>query len=190
MKFDIHVHTNHSDGIVSPEEVVKQAAKVVDGLAITDHDTMSGITKAKKAAKKYGVIFIPGVEISTPSGDILAIGVEKMPRTDDILEIFDSIHGQGGVAILAHPFAGYWQLSFADIIEILKGKFDAIEIYNGSTPMPANLEAARLAKKVGMVGVAGSDAHFLEVIGSAYTISDDADIISAIKKGDIKVGWV
>jgi len=190
MKFDIHVHTNHSDGVVSPEDVVKQAAKVVDGLAITDHDTMSGIAKAKRAAKKYGVIFIPGVEITTPMGDILAVGVEEMPKTDDILEVFAAIHKQGGVAVLAHPFAGSFQISFTDIIEILKGKFDAIEIYNSSTPMPANMEAARMAKKTGMVGVAGSDAHFLEVIGTAYTISDDSDIVNAIKKGNVKVGWV
>lgn len=190
MKFDIHVHTNHSDGVMSPEDAVKQAAQVVDGLAITDHDTMQGIAKAKRAAKKYGIVFVPGVEITTPLGDILAIGVEEMPKVDDILDIFDGIHSQGGVAVLAHPFAGSWQLSFTDIIEILKGKLDAIEVYNALTPMPANLEAARLAKKAGIVGVAGSDAHFLEAIGSAYTIADDSDIISAIKKGNVKVGWV
>jgi hypothetical protein len=190
MKFDIHVHTNHTDGIATPEEMVKQAAKIVDGVAITDHDTMDGVAKAKKAAKKYGIKFIPGVEISTPSGDILAIGIQEMPKTDEILEIFDNIHQQGGVAILAHPFAGFWQLSFANIIELLKGQFDAIEVYNASTPMPANAEAAKLAKRIGMVGVAGSDAHFVEMVGSAYTISDDSDIVKAIKKGDVKVGWV
>ncbi|MBI5061428.1 MAG: CehA/McbA family metallohydrolase [Candidatus Aenigmarchaeota archaeon] len=190
MKFDIHVHTNHSDGVMPPQDAVKQAAKLLDGIAITDHDTMAGIKAARLQAKKSGIIFIQGLEITTASGDILALGVEKIPKTKDILEILDNIRQQGGVSIIAHPYAGYFPVSLADMAHLLKGKIDAIEVYNASTSMPANLEASRLAKKLGILGVAGSDAHFLEMIGAAYTISDDSDIITAIKCGKVKVGWV
>ena len=190
MKFDIHIHTNHSDGMMSPQDAVKQAAKSLDGMAIADHDTMAGVSAAKAAAKKLGIIFIPAVEITTQFGDILALGVQETPKTKNIPDILDNIRQQGGVAIIAHPFAGYFQVSLADIVSMLKDKIDAIEVYNASTPMPANLEASRLAKKLSMVGVAGSDAHFPEMVGAAYTISDDSNIVRAIKKGDVKVGWV
>ncbi len=176
--------------MMSPEDAVNQAAKLLDGLAITDHDTTSALKAAKACAKKLGIAFIPGLEITTAHGDILALGVEEMPKTKDVLEIFDHIHSHGGVAIIAHPFAGYFQISLADMAPLLKGKIDAIEVYNASTPMPANLEASRLAKHLGMVGVAGSDAHFTEMVGAAYTICSDSDLLSAIRKGKVSVGWV
>lgn len=65
-KSDFHVHTTSSDGILTPTEVVKRAAKNgVKYLAITDHDTVSGIEEALKEAKKHSITIIPGIELST-----------------------------------------------------------------------------------------------------------------------------
>lgn len=67
---DLHVHSNHSDGTLSPEELVALAIKSnVSVFALTDHDTISGITKAKKAAGSASssgtpVTVISGTEIS------------------------------------------------------------------------------------------------------------------------------
>ncbi len=65
---DLHVHSNHSDGTLSPEELVALAIKSnVSAFALTDHDTVSGITKAKKAAASASdtpVTVISGTEIS------------------------------------------------------------------------------------------------------------------------------
>jgi len=67
---DLHVHSNHSDGTLSPEELVSLAAETgLSAFALTDHDTVSGIQKAKKAAKKteatgIGITVISGTEIS------------------------------------------------------------------------------------------------------------------------------
>jgi len=63
--FDLHTHSNASDGSYAPADLVKLAAECgVTTLALTDHDTVSGIAEAQAAGKKYGVTLIPGVEIS------------------------------------------------------------------------------------------------------------------------------
>ncbi|MFC1713342.1 PHP domain-containing protein [Candidatus Poribacteria bacterium] len=62
---DLHLHTNFSDGTMSPEEVVIEARHVgLDAIAITDHDILDGIEPASLAGKKHGVEVIPGIELS------------------------------------------------------------------------------------------------------------------------------
>ncbi|CAL9132085.1 unnamed protein product [Musa textilis] len=75
--FELHCHSNHSDGFLSPSAVVERAQRngcnfftpkdaflYVKVLALTDHDTMAGIPEATETAQKYGMRIIPGVEIS------------------------------------------------------------------------------------------------------------------------------
>jgi hypothetical protein len=189
-KFDLHVHTDASDGIATPEEALVFAKHAgMQGIAITDHDTMDGYKLAKPLAKKVGIILIPAVEITTPLGDILAYGVEEMPE-GGVTEILDKIHEVGGVAAIAHPFVGFFQVSFAEIMETIKHKIDAIEIYNAMSPLEANVKAMELAKKINLPGIGGSDAHHHEAIGTAFTVTNTEDVIKAIKKGETKVGWV
>ncbi|MDO9548805.1 MAG: PHP domain-containing protein [Candidatus Marinimicrobia bacterium] len=65
MNFDLHTHSNASDGSYSPGDLLKLAAESgVTTLALTDHDTVSGVAEAVVAGKQYGVTVIPGVEIS------------------------------------------------------------------------------------------------------------------------------
>ena len=62
---DLHVHSNISDGTMTPEQVVKLAADSgLAAIALTDHDTIDGIEEAVKAGEEYGVKIIPGIEIS------------------------------------------------------------------------------------------------------------------------------
>ncbi|MEH7324551.1 PHP domain-containing protein [Cytobacillus firmus] len=64
--FDLHLHTTASDGIYSPSKVVEMAAsKGLTTIAITDHDTMLGISEAREAGLKLGMTVIPGIELST-----------------------------------------------------------------------------------------------------------------------------
>lgn len=70
IKVDFHIHTSCSDGVLSPTEVVKRAnANCVEYLAITDHDTLSGISPALEEAKNCNVKIIPGIELSTQHND-------------------------------------------------------------------------------------------------------------------------
>lgn len=63
---DLHVHSTESDGTLTPEEVVAAAKEAgLSAIALTDHDTCSGVAKAKKAAAECGMELIPGIELST-----------------------------------------------------------------------------------------------------------------------------
>lgn len=62
---DFHTHSTASDGRLTPTELVDEAARCgLDGLAITDHDTLAGVEEAAARASELGVLFIPAVELS------------------------------------------------------------------------------------------------------------------------------
>ncbi len=67
---DLHIHSTHSDGLLTPEEIVRYAKKYeLKAISITDHDAISNYRQAKAAGEKYGVEIIPGIEISTKIGE-------------------------------------------------------------------------------------------------------------------------
>lgn len=66
LKSDFHIHTNFSDGTLSPSEAVQRANENnVQVLAITDHDTLTGIDEAIEESIKHNIMLIPGIELST-----------------------------------------------------------------------------------------------------------------------------
>jgi predicted metal-dependent phosphoesterase TrpH len=66
---DFHLHTHHSDGVLSPRELVKHAhAHGVRELAITDHNIISGVESGERAARELGVTLLSGVELSATYG--------------------------------------------------------------------------------------------------------------------------
>jgi hypothetical protein len=74
VKIDLHVHTYLSDGYLSPSDVVYKAhCEGVSTIAITDHDTVSGLEEALNEGKKLGVDVIPGIEISARNGSSVHI---------------------------------------------------------------------------------------------------------------------
>ena len=65
MNVDLHCHSNVSDGVLAPAELVRRAAaQGVDVLALTDHDQLAGLQEARSAARESGIAFVDGVEIS------------------------------------------------------------------------------------------------------------------------------
>ncbi|WP_178022870.1 PHP domain-containing protein [uncultured Paenibacillus sp.] len=88
-RYDLHSHTQASDGMNKPAENVKLAKeKGLAGLAITDHDTVAGIAEALLAGKELGVDVVPGIEISTRAGgkDIHVLGYFLDPEDERLLE--------------------------------------------------------------------------------------------------------
>lgn len=64
--YDLHCHSTASDGALSPTELVQRAHQCgVTSLALTDHDTVSGLNEARTAATAAGIKLIPGIELST-----------------------------------------------------------------------------------------------------------------------------
>jgi predicted metal-dependent phosphoesterase TrpH len=65
-KADLHIHTKCSDGLFTPEEIVRKAVHAgLKAISITDHDTVTGIDQAKPLALELGLELIPGVEMSS-----------------------------------------------------------------------------------------------------------------------------
>ena len=88
---DLHIHSNFSDGELSPTEIAEEVKKAgLAAFSITDHDTIRGLPEAKEAAERLGLEFVPGVEISiffdNPSFHILAYYFEQTPRFCSLLE--------------------------------------------------------------------------------------------------------
>jgi 3',5'-nucleoside bisphosphate phosphatase len=87
---DLHLHTTCSDGAFAPEEVVKLAAGAgLDVIAITDHDTMAGIVRAKTAASAGGPVVLAGIEISCTiaGGEMHLLGYGVAPDHPALLAV-------------------------------------------------------------------------------------------------------
>ncbi len=63
---DLHTHSTESDGTLTPEELMYHAKESgLSAIALTDHDTLNGIKKARPTAEKLGLELVPGIELST-----------------------------------------------------------------------------------------------------------------------------
>jgi len=68
VKIDLHTHSTRSDGLDSPTQLIENAkAAGISVIALTDHDTVSGWDEARAVAKKHGIGFIPGIEVTSVS---------------------------------------------------------------------------------------------------------------------------
>lgn len=107
VRIDPHVHSEGSyDGAEPVDLILEHAADIgLDAVVITDHDAIGESLRAAELAPEYGLIGIPGVEVSTAHGHLLAVGVESMPpRRQPFDRTVRWIHEHGGVAIVPHPF--------------------------------------------------------------------------------------
>ena len=173
----LHAHSTASDGMVSPSKLVTIAAqKGVRILALTDHDTLAGISEAKKAGKKFGVEIIIGEEIQTAFPRLLhIIGLflkAKIPHNKSLIETINLIHAQGGLAIIPHPFVKLFNIipsptasiQKKDLIKIIeRTKIDGIEIKHPSYNQNVQTEIKKFycehSKKLG-AEIGASDSHF------------------------------
>ncbi len=182
---DLHVHTCYShDATTTLREVVAYAKKRgLDGVAITDHDAVEG---ALKVVHKKSPLIVPGVEVTTQCGHVLALNVTTpIPPRLSPFETIQRVHEVGGIAVAAHPTAVYKGGLRRQIVS----SFDAVEVIN-STAFPFFLSTylgRKLAVRLNLPQTAGSDAHHPSGIGLAYTLieadPDVDEIIRAIKRG-------
>ena len=128
LKVDLHVHTVYSsDAFTTLKELVNYSKqRGLHGVAITDHDTIDGLQEFSRIA---GLLVIPGVEITTSQGHVLALNINTPFESGlSFAETIDHIHDAGGLAAAAHPTAFFKGISE----EQLNQNFDAIEVINAS----------------------------------------------------------
>jgi len=188
---DLHIHTTYSsDSAIPPKTLVEQlvAHNFIKVAAVTDHDTVKGCSVTRQLASAYpDILIIPGVEISTPQGDVVILGAEEMPPLPwNVESIVDFARETDCVSVVAHPFREYGMGELAR-----NYKVDAIEVFNGASAPAANKAAQNLAKEMGLPGVAGSDAHQPSELCTVYTqvqaSLDVDDILKAVKNGLVSV---
>lgn len=189
LRIDLHVHTDHSlDSCISVDEVIRRCRLAgLDGFAVTDHDTLSGLAEAME--KRGSLIVIPGVEVSARGAHILALDVsEPIPAGLSIAETVERIHSQGALSVIAHPYSVF--KTWVSGREIEEAGFNAVEVVNADQ-FPYGWMLRRniaLAERLGLPQTGGSDAHIPEIVGRAYTVvesdsGDVEDIIRSIRRG-------
>jgi len=191
IQVDLHIHTRYSfDASIHPKTIVDQlyAHPYIKAAAITDHNTVEGYCKVRELASAYqDILIIPGVEVATAEGDLIVLGVAELPpKPWTVANVIDFARERGALAIVAHP---YRACGLGDLAK--NYNVDAIEVLNGTSSPHTNKMAESLARAMGLPGVAGSDAHNVSELWTAYTevqaSSDIDEILKAIKKGLVGV---
>ena len=174
-RYDLHMHTNASPcSRAQPEAIVNAAVGAgMDGIAITDHDTLENYPAVRDAAPPELQV-IPGVEVTTTQGHVLALGIDEVPPRSNPVRVIESIHDQDGLAILAHPFDRLRESYTIGVDQILR-LADGIETINSRCLRAEyNLKADRIARKYDLAVTGGSDAHFPHEVGRAYTVAQNS----------------
>jgi predicted metal-dependent phosphoesterase TrpH len=199
---DLHTHTIYSyDGTASVPAVLKRAKQIgLDILAITDHDEIQGALKAVELAPRFGIEVIPGIEITTAEGDLLALNITEMvERGQTLIDTVLKVGELGGFCIAPHPMAGGFgmkSLSAYSIMKALRNRDVArvligIETYNATAlDRMSNHYAHILGEHLGIAKFGNSDAHVAEAIGLGATEFEghtSKDLLRAIRKGKTSV---
>ena len=187
MKYDLHIHTYHSKcASLKPAEILKIAQKKqLEGIAITDHNTIKGALEVSKLNKDRNFEIIIGSEIKTNWGDLLIYYQTEEIKEREFFQVIDKARQQGAITSIAHPYRLIGRFK-GDIIKVKKC---CIETFNSKALPFENKKAQTIAKKYGFTGTGGSDAHFKFDIGNGYTIFED-DLKKAIKKKQLTTGGI
>ncbi|HVC05114.1 MAG TPA: PHP domain-containing protein [Candidatus Acidoferrales bacterium] len=195
---EVHAHTLASDGMVSPEALVRAAAAIgLNVLCITDHDTMPDIGHAIELGASLGVDVVRGEEVTAsfpPGIHIVGLFLERQVRMHmSVEDTVDAIHDAGGLAVIAHPFMPTWFASMTPgrARQLLEShRVDGIELRHTAPVLPGTWKQldgfyAGHREELGAALGAG-DSHFGEHdLGRVLTVFPGrtaADLRRAIQR--------
>ena len=175
---DLHMHTTVSDGIAPVEVLLAHIAERgdLDVIAVTDHDRLEASLWAYAHRDRYPFEIIPGLEVTTRDGHVLALWcTEPIAKGMSLSETCSAIHEQGGIAVIAHPFEpmiapkASWRY-FRKPQVLVESGVDAIEVFNAGAITPGNNWLASLVfKNSPLPFVGNSDAHMPASVGTGIT---------------------
>jgi len=166
---ELHSHTDVSgDCLMRPADIVHTcAARGIDRLAVTDHNSIAGALEMQALAPELVIV---GEEVMTTQGELLGYFLrECVPAGLSPLETITRLRDQGAAISVSHPFDrlrhGAWQV--ADLTAIID-LVDAIEVFNSRCIYPEdNARALAFAGEHAKLGTVGSDAHSHRELGRA-----------------------
>lgn len=193
MIIDLHVHEKifSKCSRMSLEQAVSSARrKGLDGICITDHESMDIRIEAADYLKSLDFPVFVGVEIHTFEGDVVAFGLKSLPpsiphsrpKAQDFVNLVNS---KKGFCFAAHPFRSNYELG--PYLSEIRG-MHGIEVLNGGNSKWENAPAIKACKELGLIPVAGSDAHLVEEVGIYATwfpewINSVHELVLALKSG-------
>lgn len=190
--FEFHCHSNYSkDGGASIENIIGICKKSgVTGIALTDHNEISGALELKKIAPEW-LNVIAGEEIETSEGEIIGIFLnEKIMHGMPLEKTISEIKKQGGLTVLPHPFDRLRSKKIPDDnVENYADYFDIIEIFNARNIFKSDNKKARdLARTKNKISICGSDAHFIGEYGRTLVKNINSkcprEFLESLRKAD------
>ncbi|HEX8904374.1 MAG TPA: PHP domain-containing protein [Longimicrobiaceae bacterium] len=169
LRVEMHCHTRASKDSLNPYEGILQAmdAAGIDRLVVTDHDRVDGAFRLRQMAP--GRIIV-GEEVRTAEGpDLIGIFLtELIPKYTPMRETCERIRSQGGVVYVPHPFDRR-RRGGGELLDGIADLVDVVEAHNARTfRAEINAQGEAWAREHGKLLGAGSDAHTLGEIGTAY----------------------
>jgi hypothetical protein len=180
-KADLHLHTAVSDGLASVQALLDHVERHtdLDVIAVTDHEDAGGGLRARElaAARSFRFEVIVGAEVTTLQGHLLALFIERCPKSFRSIEsALEDIHAQGGLAIVPHPMSWLTRSVSRRTLDRIHARnepgisFDAIELANPSPAGRITRERARILNSRWRLPATGSsDAHHLAHVGTGWT---------------------
>ena len=182
-KADLHIHTAQGDGMAEIPALLDYVEQHTDlsVIAVTEHDDLAPALAAREACARgrYRFQVVPGAEITTLEGHLLALYLEEpVESLRPLAETLVAVHRKGGLCIVAHPMSWLTRSIGRRAIErILAAEgdglyFDGMEVVNQSPGGRVTMEKARRLneERYHLAAVGGSDAHFLAAVGTSYTV--------------------
>jgi hypothetical protein len=151
LAFELHTHTVHSDGRHTLRELAQSAAALgLDGIALTDHNTTSGLYGKEEIEAATGIRIWNGLEWTTFYGHMLVLGLDagayadwRMLGPNELSKGLQEVKALGALAGIAHPFrvgspmctGCYWEYTIdrwedIDFIEVWSGTFPSVKTDN------------------------------------------------------------
>lgn len=178
---ELHTHTIHSDAQHTLREMAEAARLLgLQCIALTDHNTMSGLVDKEEVEQAADIRIIEGMELTTFYGHILALGMDGCAFIEwrdlgpgDAEKAANRIHEAGGIVGAAHPFLPAdplaigcrWEYTVNDWTQI-----DYLEVWNGTSPSMKYYNRKAMAlwdgllnRGVRMPAICGRDWHVSRV---------------------------
>ena len=185
MVIDLHCHTypKSDDSFMAPDELVEAAKSAgLDGICLTEHDAFWTTEEIDSLSRKHGFMVLPGSEINTDAGHVLAFGLSRYVFGLHKLSFLEAaVRRAGAVVIAAHPYRrrfleeAAWEPDAR--VEMLTragddplfNLCDAIEGINGRGTSEQNRFSQDLGELLDARATGGSDAHRVKHVGAAAT---------------------
>lgn len=207
---DLHCHSVASDDSRATVEqylkfiqVLRKRGYTIDGIVLTEHRKFDFDADYSQLASNYGVLVLKGAELDTCFGHMLVYNITSGLAGDidfgdvkmDGRELIKAARHHGGYVVPAHP--GRFGIGLVEYMA--QGEaFDDVSIVervNAGSKPEENERAEDLCRRMGYLGIGGSDAHLASHIGRAVTefnanIHNEQELVEALMSRDFRPMYI